>query len=341
MAEQVEKSNIPNTESEVAIGAQSEVSASEVAIGTQPEVSASEVAIGAQSEVSASEVAIGAQPEVSASEVAIGTQPEVSASEVAIGTQPEVSATDATDISVHYDDSVSPYADMTAHDKKVLAVKYILLSVAAMAGIFLSQLFRFIEPLFIYVARGYLRTMFFYIFGGVFLIAFTVAMFFAIKKLTGYNVFSRKTPKLSLKRSLIIYACALVPVFIVSAALGFNLKVVYELGNRVTQYQVVTNAVMYAYGAVRLILMIIIIELVQEAGELLYTGKYCNIIPWGGIALTVICGFLDVLVSHLTGGTMLFAWLYVAFDMLYGIIYLIGKKNFFVAYFVSLIIYIL
>ncbi len=230
---------------------------------------------------------------------------------------------------------------LTPAEQKRLAIKYIIFAAIALAGMYFVQIFHVFAPLFDKIYYGNLTTIFFYACNVIFWIPFIVVLYKQIKKHTGYKVFRRNREEVSLKRSLIIYACALVPIFIVSAALGFEIKVVFELGKKVTGMQLTTNAIMYVHGAVKLILTVIIIELVQEAAQLLYKGKYSEYIPFGGIAACLICGFTDVIVAYGTGLFTMFAWLYVAFNLLYGVIYLLSKKNFFVTYFVSLIIYIL
>ena len=230
---------------------------------------------------------------------------------------------------------------LTREQEKKLAYRYLIFAAIAFACIYFVQIFHLFDPLFDRIYYGNLTTVFFYICNALVWIPVLILLNKFIVKYTGYKVFHRADSELSLKRSLIIYACAVVPIFIVSAALGFQLKIVFELGKRVTGMQLLTNACMYAHGAVKLLYAVVIIELVQEAGQLLYKGKYADRIPCGGIALALVFGFTEVIVAYASGAYTLFAWLYIAFDLMYGVIYLLCKKNFFVTYFVSLIIYIL
>lgn len=235
----------------------------------------------------------------------------------------------------------APTEPLSRADEKKSAYKYLIFAAITFAGIYFAQIFHLFDPLFSRIYYGNLTTIFFYILNVFFWIPFIVVLYKQIRKRTGFCVFFRESTPLSLKRSLIIYACAVVPIFIVSAALGFQLKIVVELGKRVTGMQLITNASMYGHGAVKLILAVIFIELVQEAVELLYKGKYSKQIPWGGIALALLFGFTEVIVAYASGAFTMFAWLYIAFDLLYGVIYLLGKKRFSLTFFVSLIIYIL
>lgn len=236
-----------------------------------------------------------------------------------------------------------PAPVLSRADRKKSAYKYILFAVIALACVYAAQLFRLLAPVFDPIYYGNLTDLFVSVCQAIFWVPCIVVLHREIKRFTGFNVFRRPHKELSLKRSLIIYACAVVPIFIVSAALGWELKLVYELGKRVTMMQLSTNAVQYANGAVKLLLTIVMIELVQEAGDLLYTGKYREQIPWGGIAVAVVFGFLEVWVASSMGShtAFLFSWLYIAFDLLYGVIYLLSKKRFSITYCVSLIIYIL
>lgn len=229
----------------------------------------------------------------------------------------------------------------TGKEAKTLAIKYFIFAAIALASVYIVQIFHVFDSLFDKIYYGNLTTIFYYVCNIIFWIPFIIVFNKQVKRHTGFKLFRKNSTELSLKRSLIIYACAIVPIFIVSAALGFELKVVFELGKRVTGMQLYSNASMYIHGGVKLLIAVMIIELVQEACNLLYRGKYCDYIPWGGIALALIYGFTEVIVAYATGGYTMFAWLYIAFDLLYGIIYLLSKKSFFVTYFVSLIIYIL
>ncbi len=229
----------------------------------------------------------------------------------------------------------------TRAQEKKTAFIYLLFALGALACVYIAQIFQLLSPLYHYIYYGNVTTLLISVTQAIFWIPCIVLLYWGVKKCTGYKLFRRTHQELSLKRSMIIYACAIVPIFVVSAVLGFELKVVFELGKRVTGMQLATNAVVYANGAVKLVLAVIMIELVQEAVELLYKGKYAKQIPWGGIALALVFGFLEVIVAYGTHAYTTFAWLYIAFDLLYGVIYVLSKKNFYVTFFVSLIIYIL
>ena len=236
-----------------------------------------------------------------------------------------------------YETVVTP----AGNDDKRTALIYFIFAAITLAGIYVVQLFRLTEPLFQYVYRGNMSMVFFYGLCVVFWVPFIILLNKFVKKYTGSNLFAHADTPISLKRTMIIYACAVIPIFIISACLGFTLKIVYELGSRVSQMQIITNATMYANGAVKLILAVIFLQLTHKACELLYRGKFANVIPWGGIVLALTYGPLELAVAYITGSGILFAWLGIAFALLYGIIYLLGKKSFFITYFVSLIIYIL
>lgn len=226
--------------------------------------------------------------------------------------------------------------------EKTTALLYLMFAFIALIAIYVVQFFHYLEPLFSDVHQGDFTSIFFYCFNIAFWIPAIAALAICIKKFTGYNVFHKGTSEIPLKRSLIIYALVAVPIFVVSAILGFELKVVFELGTKLSAAQVATNGVMYVHGAVKLVLGMMIIELVQEAFEKLFKFKYCEWIPWGGIVLALTFGFLEVIVtSHTAFIPNTFMWLYIGFDLIYGIIYVIAKKNAFVAYFTSLILFIL
>lgn len=252
--------------------------------------------------------------------------------------------TETPDFAEHNTGNIQENGEQNARSEKKTALLYLLFALAALASIYVVQLFRFTAPLFANVHQGDFTTIFYYGLNVAFWIPAIALLSHFIKKTTGYRVFHRGTSELSLRRSLVIYAMVAVPIFIVSAVLGFELKVVFELGTKLNTVQVATNGVMYAHGAVKLLLAVMIIELVQEAfGKLVKLKfKYAEYIPWGGIVLALTFGLLEVLVTHHTPFIPdTFSWLYFGFDLLYGIIYVAAKKNTFVTYFTSLILFIL
>lgn len=228
-------------------------------------------------------------------------------------------------------------------NKKKQALIYILCAGIIFAGIYIVQLFNLLRPLFRNVYYGNLTTVYFMIFCASFWVPFILAAFFLIKKYVKVNLFIMGKGEIPFKRSLIIYAIAFITIFIISASLGFELKVVKELGKKVTKVKVITNGVTYGYNAIKLILATFIIELIQEAGELLWGDKhkYAKYVPYGGITLALTFGFAEVIVAYALKTASVFTWVNIVFYLIYGVLYLLSNKRFTITYFVSLIIFIL
>lgn len=221
------------------------------------------------------------------------------------------------------------------------AAKYFVFAAITIAVIYVVQVFRLFELLFQYAYRGNLSTVVYCIITVVCWIPAIILLYKFVLKTTGYKLFNRKNPPISFKRACIIYGSVLLSVLIISISLGFQFKVVYELNKNLMQLHIIKNAVLYAQGSAELILAVIALELVQEGAELLYKGKGAKYIPWGGIALAITYGIGEVIVAYLTGGSIIFAWLMIAFCVLLGEIYLIGHKSFSVTLLCAILIYIL
>lgn len=228
-------------------------------------------------------------------------------------------------------------------NKKKQALIYILCAGIIFAGIYLAQLLNFTRPLFKNIYYGNLKTVFFMILCACFWIPCIIVEFVLVRKYCKINLFAMGKDKIPLKRSLIIYAIAFVTIFIISASLGFELKIVKELGKNVTQIKIITNASNYGYNAIKLIMATFIIELLQEAGELLWGDKhkYAKFIPYGGIAVAVVYGGCEVIAAYALKMATVFTWVNIALYLIFGIIYLLSNKRFTITYFVSLVIFIL
>ncbi len=273
-------------------------------------------------------------------EAAVEPQPEQAAVAVADAAQeaiePQAEAADVVaEIKPLY-----PVPETRAAQKRLAAV-FMIFAAAIVFCVYIVQFFHFLEPLFYRVYYGNLKKVFYNVLCVAAWVPMLVGVHLLLKKYTGMKAFRRYKRELPLKRSLLLFGSAVLSIFIVSACLGFELKPVQELGKRVTGVQLWSNASSYVQGGVKLLFYIIFIAVVQEAGELLYTGKYSKFIPWGGIAAMLLFGFGDVIVAYATNSGVMFAWMYLAFNLIYGVLYLIADKSFYVTYIASLIIFIL
>lgn len=232
-------------------------------------------------------------------------------------------------------------ADKVVLPNKKLAFKYFLYALIAFSGIYAVQFFHFIELLFQPVYRGNLSTVIYCVITVVFWFPFIAVLHKSATKRLGYKLFNRSNPRLSFKRACIIYACVIVPVIIISACLKFEFKVVHDLNRNLMQMQIIKTASLYAQGSIELVLALVFAELVQEGAELLYKGKYASVIPWGGFALAFIYAPIEIIIAYATGANVLFAWLNIAFFFLYGIIFILSKKNFSVTLLSAILIYLL
>ena len=274
-----------------------------------------------------------ATAEESPAESADAIAPQESTAESAEIIAPQESAEKATEATA---------LKRTRAEEKRLAALYMIFAAAIIFCVYVVQILHLLErPLFSRIYYGNLPKLMYNACSIILWVPMLVGVHLLLKKYTGRKAFHRSHREISLKRILLLYACTVVPIFIVSAALGFKLKIVYELGSRITGVQAWSNASAYLYGGVKLLFFVIFIELVQETGELLYKGEKSPLIPWGGIAAMLIFGFGDVIVAYATGSGIMFAWLYLAFDLIYGVIFLVSNRSFYVTFILSLIIFIL
>jgi hypothetical protein len=141
-------------------------------------------------------------------------------------------------------------------------------------------------------------------------------------KKKGFNVLENKS-KAPILNWIIV--CVLFAISVVSSYISWDMrfKPIAEftgMSNRVGEQAIFTFVAQYAYYLVESVLFLAIVAFGQKYGELVFKKDK---IPWGGI----LCGLTWGLVHILTQGS-LFVGLYSAIGALvFGVVYLLLKKN--------------
>lgn len=221
------------------------------------------------------------------------------------------------------------------------SIKYYLLALICVLCVYSCKISELFVPIFNNVYYGNLVKMFvalsnLLIWGIEFLV-----MFFVCKKL-GIKIFTKeelKGKELPLWRLILLFVLVLLPIFIISAYLHFKVKIVYQLGIRVTSVGLACNACEILSWAMRMVFMVLFIHFVhlgiekniQIKNE--YVSKY---FPWGAILSFLVFGLIDFFAFPVD-----LNWFYLIATFWYGVIYLVAGRKFSSTYILSYIIWLL
>jgi len=213
----------------------------------------------------------------------------------------------------------------------------ILLIAAAilLLSVYVANIFHLLdEPLFSLVYYGNLNGIFYTVCAVIFYI--TVHRILAvILKRKQIFYFSPKSPKpLSIVKRAVIYSIILAFGLGISIYLNFTLKVVYELGERITGMQLLNNGVNYVLESVKILFAVSIIALVQEAFDSCFDTAIP--LPVGGLVLFLTFGILEFIFNFST-----FSPIYLIFSFVYGVIFLLADKRTYLTFGICVILYLL
>lgn len=217
------------------------------------------------------------------------------------------------------------------------AYKYFLLAAISLICIYTSKLSNLFLPLFSKVYYGNLNGMFLTVATIIIWSFELVAVYFLAKNKFNIYLFNKKgkdVEKPSLLNILITFLLTFIPILIISAMLDWNLKIVDDFGQKIESIKVTSVVSQYAQFLLKILWTTTIISLVQEGMERLIVTKIR--IPWGGIVLMLTFGIIEVFVFD---GK--FKLMYLLFNLIFGLIYLLTNKNFTKTYWISYILYIL
>lgn len=149
-------------------------------------------------------------------------------------------------------------------------------------------------------------------------------------KKNGFDLFAIKE-KPSIRNLILTILALCLAIFIGFIDWGYEFKPIAEFIGKTSSYGMAGGTVaflfQYVYYFIESVLFILIIALGQQAGEDKFKVKYMKYIPWGGIMCGLTWGLVHILTKGLATGLGC-----LVMSILYGIVYLLLKKNIRYAY---------
>ncbi len=221
------------------------------------------------------------------------------------------------------------------------SIKYYILAIICVLCVYSAQISNLFVPIFDNVYYGNLVKMFVSLTNlGIWIIEFII-LFFVCKKLR-IKIFTpkeNKTKELPLWQLILLFVLAILPMFVVSAFLHFELKVIYLLGIRVTSVGLACNACEILSWTMRILFMVLFIHFIHQGLEMNFRFKkevFNKYFPWGAILCFLVFGLIDFFLFPVD-----INWFYLLATFWYGIIYLASNRKFLTTYIVSYLIWLL
>lgn len=135
-----------------------------------------------------------------------------------------------------------------------------------------------------------------------------------------------KTPLLPMRNVLILSAIAVVCIFVASAQIGFKVKPVYEIGEKVTGYEIMNKIGMLCRNVMKCVWILLSLHCLHAvASEMLVAlpeNKKNRLIPVVAGAFLLLFWGVDVLVFE-----RLFLWTYLLFYPAFTAVYYLTDRN--------------
>lgn len=216
-------------------------------------------------------------------------------------------------------------------------IKYILFGVSCLFILLLGELSILFKPMYDWIYYGTLNSMFDDIIKAIIMIIGVITMVIVSKKILGYNPlrskeYSRKE-ELPIKNLIVLTLIVTSAIALISSFVGWQVKILADLGERYTGVQVGLAAVGWACASVRVLVALMMINYFQEGMEKSINNKY---ISWGGLLLLVTFGLYELVMGLTT-----LPVIYLLLTVVYGEIYLLTHKNTWKSFLLIYVIYLL
>ena len=133
-----------------------------------------------------------------------------------------------------------------------------------------------------------------------------------------------KIKDMSTKRIGILYGITILTIFIVTAILGFRLKLVVDLGENIGMIYLYNNLAKIVAGVVRMLISFLIIRYTEELLKNVLSAKMLKYLPAGGIISMLTIGLFEFII---TPKKAFIDVLFMLFHILYGYIYKLSYNN--------------
>ncbi len=199
-------------------------------------------------------------------------------------------------------------------------LKYIYVILTLIFLIFSVKIVTVFEFLYRLVGYGLMNEVFEYSLGTVYLLIGLIVTFKIFK-------FEKKEKKglLPVKRVLILYLMTLIPILIISASFGWEVKIFFDIPDNSTGTSIINHFVNILLYLPKLMIVTLIIHFSQYLFEESVTFNKENIkrfIPFGGFVALLTFGLYELI----TGAHDLNI-LYLLFNIYFGFIYLATDKS--------------
>lgn len=219
--------------------------------------------------------------------------------------------------------------------KNKTSIKYFCFAAIILVCLYSNVLSKFFVPLFDDIYYGNLTNLFVAVVNAI-IWGLEVLILVLVAKKLSVNFFTEKENKGELKlwKVFTLFALAIIPILIISASIGWKVKIVHALGERVTIMGLLCNVCEMLAYAVRMVLMIMFISCIQKSFEGIIATKL--IVPYGAILAILTFGLIDFFFFPVA-----FNAFYLVMSFLYGVIYLVADKKFALSYLICYLIYLL
>lgn len=180
------------------------------------------------------------------------------------------------------------------------------------------------------------------LFNGTFRLSLSI-IYLLIGLLIITKVFKIKfTPKkelLSTKRVLLLYALTLIPIIIMSAALGWEVKVFFDIGSNSTGTSIIEHFINVLLIIPKMFIVTLIIHYIQIFVSNVVefdNEKIAKYTPFGGIFIFLTFGLFELIC-----GVHHFNIFYLIVNLYFGLIYLLTNKSVPKSFFIITLIYLL
>lgn len=217
------------------------------------------------------------------------------------------------------------------------SIKYFVMAAIILVCLYSNKIADLLIPVFDDIYYGNLVNIFLAIVSAAIWGIEVAVILFACKKFN-IDIFNKKEEKkeLSIWQIIVLFVLTVVPMLIISACIGWKVKIVHDLGEKVTLMVLGSNVCQLLSFAVRMILMIMIIACVQRGFEIIVNKDFSKFIPYGGIFAIITFGIIDFFVLAVPLRAF-----YLVMSLLYGVIYMLADKKFSTTWILCYLIYLL
>ncbi len=205
-------------------------------------------------------------------------------------------------------------------------ISFLIFGFVLLLSLLTKNIVKVFEPLYSKIYYGQINDLFNNVLSLIYLIIIFIVFIKVFHKITNLKFRKEEDKKeLSSIRIVVLIVMTLIPILIVGGCLGWELKIIYDLGEKFNMSKLLNVVSNYVISIIKMLFVTYAIVSFNNFFEKCFefeNKKISTFVPFAGVLIMLTFGLVELIL-----GVNQLNVLYFVFSLYYGVVYLVTDKS--------------